>query len=82
MFAILCHTVLTPAVRCGALPCGVTQFSVAGVDESSMLRLNGQGDVGMYGGGRGDLHLKFLVSQQEIVFASPFCYVVHVISHA
>lgn len=34
----------------------------AGVDECSMLRLNGQGDVGLFGGDRGDLHLRFLVS--------------------
>ena len=33
-----------------------------GVGEASMLRLNGQGDVGLFGGARGDLLLKFLVS--------------------
>lgn len=40
-------------------------FVGAGVDERSMLRLNGQGDIGRYGGGRGDLHLKFVVSLQK-----------------
>ena len=34
----------------------------AGVDHGSVLRLNGQGDVGTFGGKRGDILLRFLVS--------------------
>ncbi len=34
----------------------------AGVDHGSVLRLNGQGDVGTFGGERGDIILRFVVS--------------------
>jgi len=34
----------------------------AGVDHGSVLRLNGQGDVGTFGGQRGDIILRFVVS--------------------
>ncbi len=34
----------------------------AGVDNGSLLRLNGQGDVGTFGGKRGDIILRFVVS--------------------
>lgn len=34
----------------------------AGVDHGSVLRLNGQGDVEDFGGKRGDIMLRFVVS--------------------
>lgn len=38
---------------------------IAGVDHGSVLRLNGQGDVGTFGGKRGDIILRFVVSLDE-----------------
>lgn len=42
------------------------KYDVTGVDHGSVLRLNGQGDVGTFGGKRGDIMLRFLVCAMRV----------------
>ncbi|KAL0020662.1 hypothetical protein WJX79_004334 [Trebouxia sp. C0005] len=56
--------------RCGGEGRAVTprQMRVkipAGVDHGSVLRLNGQGDVGDFGGKRGDIMLRFVIHPED-----------------
>lgn len=56
--------------RCGGEGRAVTLRHVrvkipAGVDHGSVLRLNGQGDVGTFGGKRGDILLRFLIHPED-----------------
>ncbi|KAL3159603.1 hypothetical protein ABBQ38_010015 [Trebouxia sp. C0009 RCD-2024] len=46
-------------------PCQFRVKIPAGVDHGSVLRLNGQGDVGTFGGKRGDIMLRFLVNSED-----------------
>lgn len=51
---------------------------VTGVDHGSVLRLNGQGDVGTFGAKRGDIMLRFLVCTMfAVTLTSAYAMLLH-----
>ena len=62
------------AVQCDLLRLCIIIPAVPGVDHGSVLRLNGQGDTGSFGGKRGDIMLRFLViAASECMFQFLCC---------